>query len=100
REYAAGAGATRTQPAASADEARANLTLRVRDREWFGLMELRIGGPITAAYQPLNDQIALEIVYDLPAAVRSVSTTELEAWGIDLDEAVRTARANLRERTP
>jgi hypothetical protein len=93
------------EPPESVDEARPNLLPRVRELEWYEVMKLQFAdardgrGP-AVVYEPLNEELALEIVYDLPTAVMSLAPDRLEAWGLSLDEAVRTARANLRERTP
>jgi hypothetical protein len=62
--------------------------------------DARDGRGPAVVYEPLNEELALEIVYDLPTAVMSVARERLEAWGLSLEEAVRTARANLGERTP
>jgi hypothetical protein len=94
-----------TTPPESIGEARANLLLRVRDREWYETMRLQFAdardgkGPAFTCEQ-LNDDLILEIVYDWPTAVSSIAPEQLDGWGISLEEAVRTARANLRERTP
>jgi hypothetical protein len=94
-----------TTPPDSIDEARANLLLRVRDREWYETMRLQFAdardgkGPAFTCEQ-LNDDLILEIVYDWPTAVSSTNPEQLDGWGISLEEAVRTARANLREWTP
>jgi len=93
-----------TDPPEAVDEARANLLLRVRDREWYETMQLefaegRDGKGPALSYEQLNDALVLEVVYDWPTAVSSVGPERLEAWGMSLDEAIRTARANLRERT-
>jgi len=88
----------------AAEAARPNLLPRVRDREFVATMELRFQdaregkGPAMSCV-PLNDDLVVEIVYDHPRTVSSLGTEQLEAWGIELDEALRTARANLRERT-
>jgi hypothetical protein len=94
-----------TTPPDSIDEARPNLLLRVRDREWYETMQLefaeaRDGRGPALTYQRLNDDLAVEIVYDWPTSVSSVAPEQLDDWGISVEEAVRTARANLRERTP
>ena len=93
-----------SEPPESVDEARPNLLPRVRELEWYEVMKLQFAdandgrGP-AVVYEALNEELALEIVYDLPTAVMSVAPERLEAWGLSLEEAIRTARANLRERT-
>jgi hypothetical protein len=94
-----------TTPPDSIDEARANLMMRVRDREWCETMRLQFPtardgkGPVLT-YERINGELVLELVYDWPTAVSSIAPEQLDGWGITLEEAVRTARANLRERTP
>jgi hypothetical protein len=94
-----------SEPPEAVDEARPNLLPRVREQEWYEVMKLQFAdardgrGP-AVVYEPLNEELALEIVYDWPAAVMSIAPENLEAWGLSVEEAVRTARANLRERTP
>jgi hypothetical protein len=94
-----------SEPPDSVDEARPNLLPRIRELEWYEVLKLQFAdardgrGP-AVVYERLNEELALEIVYDFPTAVMSVAPERLEAWGLSLDEAVRTARANLRERTP
>ena len=89
---------------ASIDEARPNLMPRVRDLAYYPIVELQfedaggVGGP-KHSFQPLNDVIAVEIVYDHAEAVSTIGSDTLEGWGITFEEALRTARANLRERT-
>jgi hypothetical protein len=85
------------------ERARPNLLPRVRDLEFYALTEYRLAteGDTSGwlSYEALNDQLAVEIVYDRPNSVTSVHPERLEAWGLTFDEALRTARANLRERT-
>ena len=87
----------------SVDRARANLLPRVRDLQYYAVTEYRLAtaGDTSGwlSYQALNDQLAVEIVYDRPNSVTSVHPERLQAWGLSFDEALRTALANLRERT-
>src|SRR5205823_2165204 len=55
-------------------------------------------GPAVSS-RPLNDQLEVEVVYDHPSSMSSIALETLAEWGIDLEEAIRTGRANLRERT-
>jgi hypothetical protein len=92
------------EPPATVEEARPNLMLRVRDREWFAVNELRFAdagdghGP-AFTYEPLNEWLAVEVVYDWPTSVSSLKQETLDDWGMSVEEAIRTGRANLRERT-
>jgi hypothetical protein len=67
-----------SEPPESVDEARPNLLPRVRELEWYEVMKLQFAdardgrGP-GVVYEPLNEELALEIVYDLPTAVMSVA---------------------------
>jgi hypothetical protein len=92
------------EPPATVEEARPNVMLRVRDREWFAVNELRFAdagdGPGPAfTYEPLNEWLAVEVVYDWPTSVSSLKPETLAGWDMSLEEAIRTGRANLRERT-
>jgi hypothetical protein len=80
-------------------EARSNLMPRVRDREYAEVMALRLGAESPLTLAPLNDHLVAEIVYDFPRSISSLRPERVAGWGMELDEALRTARANLRERT-
>jgi hypothetical protein len=92
------------EPPARVEEARPNLMLRVRDREWYAVNELRFAdagdgqGPAFTC-EPLNEWLAVEVVYDWPTSVSSLKPETLAGWGMSVEEAIRTGRANLRERT-
>jgi len=93
------------EPPAAVEQARPNLMLRVRDREWYAVNELRFAvdardgeGP-AFTYEPLNEWLAVEVVYDWPTSVSSLKPETLADWGMSVEEAIRTGRANLRERT-
>jgi hypothetical protein len=87
----------------SVDHARPNLLPRVRDLQFYAVAEYRLetAGETSGwlSYRALNDQLAVEIIYDHPNSVASVHPERLESWGLSFDDALRTARANLRERT-
>ncbi len=89
----------------SAAEARPNLLLQVRDHAWFEQLvlqypDLRDGRGPGVTCEPLNDLLAIEIVYDHPQSIASLAPDTLEGWEISPDEAFRVGRANLRDRTP
>ena len=88
----------------SAAEARPNLLIRVRDLDWCATMEIhnaaaRGGGGVAMTYQPLNEHLAVEVVYDGPSTISVLAHEKLVEWGVSLEEAVRTGRANLRGHT-
>jgi hypothetical protein len=105
RTYAAVFASGPEEPAASVDEARPNLLVYVREQSWFSTLALRYAdardgkGP-AFTHRPLNDHLALEVVYDHPSSIASLAPETLEEWGMELDEAVSIGRSNLRERTP
>jgi hypothetical protein len=82
----------------SVDAARPNLLARVRDREVYGISALQDGPAFT--YQPLNEHLTVEIVYDRAESMSTIPPETFEEWGMSIEEALRTARANLRDRTP
>lgn len=87
---------------ATLDEARPNLRVRVRDLDWFGITALLVDDPAAGAavsFRPLNDDLALELVYDTPGATRSIDGDDLARWGVELDDALKIGRANLRHAT-
>jgi hypothetical protein len=83
------------------EDARAHLMLRIRDLPSLETLRRQLGEDRTGvlSYHRLNDDLAIELVYDLPRAVQSVNRARLEAWGVSLDDAMRIARHNLRMST-
>src|SRR5436309_10766962 len=74
------------EPPATVEQARPNLMLRVRDREWYAVNELRFAvdardgeGP-AFTYEPLNEWLAVEVVYDWPTSVSSLKPETLADW--------------------
>lgn len=61
-------------------------------------MELRFAGEkvMPFSYEPMTDDLAVELVYDTPNAIASVNPEHLARWGLPLADALRTARHNLR----
>ncbi len=80
------------------EQAKPNLVPRVRQRTWFGVMELRFAGEkvMPFSYEPITDDLAVELVYDTPNAIASVNPDHLARWGLSFADALRTARHNLR----
>jgi len=89
----------------SYEEARKNILPRVRDRNYYGLVELgfrkagRFQGESPFVYQPLAEHLAVELVYDMPSSVASISPSTLAGWGQSFDEVMKAARFNLRMRS-
>ena len=95
--------AYKTTPEDFAD-VQSNLLPAVRARSYYELSRLEtvIGGNDTAywPYQLVGDDLGLGLVYDLPNTMRSIINTELEGWGITLDEGLAVARQNLSQLQP
>ncbi|BDI34430.1 hypothetical protein CCAX7_64810 [Capsulimonas corticalis] len=83
----------------SPDDARANLRARVRERIIFEHLKLenRVGGAqaMDTPYRVLGDHLTVEVVYDLPQAIRSVSRDQLAEWGMTFEEALSLGAQNL-----
>lgn len=84
------------------DAAKANLMLRIRDVASLENLKCQFGegGSDVLSCQRINEDLAVELVYDLPRAVQSVGAERLSMWGVSLEDAIRTARHNLRMSTP
>ena len=83
------------------DDVKPDLLPRIRDRYYYDLVELTMDAPIRSTLSPvaLNDELWLELVHDQPASSTSVSAEKLAKWGITAEDAMRTARHNLRLRS-
>jgi hypothetical protein len=99
--YAGSMMATRQEWPESFESAKANLLPRVKERTFFGVTALQLAGAdvMPFSYEILNEQLAVELVYDLPTTIASVNAERLAKWGVTLEDALRTARHNLRLRT-
>lgn len=85
------------------DQARARLRPRVRERFYLESrrMELELQGVQAPRlpHRPLADHLMTSLVYDLPSSMLEVGEDRLEEWGVSFEEALKTARENLWDRT-
>ncbi|MEO7718214.1 MAG: hypothetical protein ABIY70_18580 [Capsulimonas sp.] len=83
----------------SADTARTNLRARIRERIVFEHLALksRIDGvtAIDTPYRVLGEHLTVEVVYDMPQAIRSVTRDQLAEWGMTFEEALSLGSQNL-----
>src|SRR5690606_25280289 len=87
----------------SIEQARPHLRPKVWTRAQFACMDLRQrleGGPaLDIPLYPLGEHLLTTVVYDLPASMRTLSTSDFENWSTSYYEAMETARTNLEEST-
>lgn len=81
-------------------DARPDIYPSVRSRSYFEFARLQAqvhgaGGGPEPPTKPLADHLAIGLVYDLPSAMRSITASDLEAWGISFYEALEAACENL-----
>ena len=83
---------TDTDLPSSLDDARADLLPKVRERmfheSWNLRGRLQENRPPKIQYQVMGEHMAVDVVYDTPYAVRTVSLEDLEQWGITFEEAL------------
>ena len=83
----------------SFDQARPNLLPRVRQMAYYSVLRLSFAdqadGQLVPPYETLNDEFAVEVVYDMPDAIRSLNQSDLDDWGVTLSDALTAARDNL-----
>ena len=87
----------------SIDEARANIIPIVRNQAFFANLDLQIAdGGIRPSppVQPLAADLTVSLAYDGKLAIAGLNASDLDAWGISVDEAMKIARYNIRMRTP
>ncbi len=90
------------------EQAKPHLLPRVRERFYYPSFELNIQieraiRPVAGAkpvlenfvVTPLNDLLTLELVHDLPDAIKSVGKSELNEWGVTFEQGLVHARENL-----
>jgi hypothetical protein len=81
------------------DDARSHLFPHVRDRAFHGVTRLQSEAqgfelqPIPTKL--LTEQLSIELVYDSPDHLMTVSSDHLNTWGITLDEGLAIGRDNL-----
>ncbi|MDX2111086.1 MAG: hypothetical protein SFY80_12665 [Verrucomicrobiota bacterium] len=77
-----------------------HLFIRLRERVLYEFMSLRGDGKgLSASYRLLTDDLYIELVYDTPDAIMSMSETQLTDLGYTLDQAIEQGRSNLRAMT-
>ena len=83
------------------EEAKSHLRPKIWSRSTFDLMELRnrLEGsePIDVPLFPLGGHLYSSLVYDTEHAMRSLSKTDLDQWGVTYYEAFEIACRNLEE---
>ncbi|MDQ3440436.1 MAG: hypothetical protein M3478_08825, partial [Planctomycetota bacterium] len=81
------------------DEARPHLLPKVRERFYHEALalNLQLGGPSPDSIptRVVADELTVELVYDRPHSVSTISEKQLSEWGIAFDEALTVARDNL-----
>lgn len=84
------------------DDAKMDLLPVVRTRSFLenaslqGLIEH--GKPADVPSYPIGDHLAINLVYDMPLTMVSVSQSVIDDWGVTYYEALEIARENLKER--
>jgi hypothetical protein len=86
------------------DEAKANLLPRVQSRAYHEQIRLRFSlrpGMAKTAFihRPFAKDLVLDVVYDHPEMIQSVSARSLEEWGITFEQALAIAKENLWRRS-
>jgi len=83
----------------SLDDARASLLPKVRERFFHESMDLQ--GRVrdkpfpTVRYRVMAEHLAVDVVYDTPNAVATISSDNMGEWGVTYEEALAIARDNL-----
>ncbi len=87
----------------SFDEARPNLRPKIWLRSSMVNIDLRLRLFGKTSFEsptyPLGDHLVTTVVYDLPLAMRTLSQTDFEKWGVTYYEAMEAAVENLNETT-
>ena len=82
-------------------EAQPNLLPRVRERSYHGItqLQLQVEGLeyAEAAHRVLSDHLLVELAFDLPESITTITQAALEEWGVGLDIALDVAVENLAE---
>lgn len=84
----------------SAEEARATLRPRIRERAYFGVLRLRDEIEGTQRSEPPfrelgGGHLTLEVVLGRPDTIRSVSAEHLADWGLTFEDALAIGNENL-----
>ena len=67
----------------------------VRSRAHFEVNNLEFDAGRSLTYDPLAEHFGIGVVYDLPDSMRSISQSNLDAWGVTFYEALEIAKENL-----
>jgi len=84
------------------EDAKPDLMPVVRARSYYEVDLRRVAPEGTVAlhaYQIIADHLCVSLVYDLPAAMLTITQELLDKWGVTLYEALETGKANLKETT-
>ncbi|HEV3307858.1 MAG TPA: hypothetical protein VGZ91_15580 [Candidatus Sulfotelmatobacter sp.] len=106
-EFVAAAVSIAKEPAIPTDFAlvKQSLMPTIRDAANFGLMQLmnrkdgKSDAGLDALTKPLAEGLVVELAYDTERNITSINRNMLEPWGVSADEAFKTARENLWEKT-
>jgi len=77
----------------------------VRDASYFSLVELHMRAlgrdvsKLSCPTMPIAGGLVVALAYDTEHSIQHVNNESLSRWGVSLDEALRRAKANLRDRT-
>ena len=81
------------------EDARHDLLPVVRSRGYFDsasmLMQIEGNTFNQIPYQPISDDLAVALVYDLPESMRSIVQKDLDKWNITFYEALEAAKEEL-----
>jgi len=92
---------TQTPPTPPDDyaEAKPNILPRIRDRFYYEEIRLRFrvdgANLLEIPTRPIAGQLAVELVYDFPDSVGTITQAQLDKWGVTFDEAMAVARDNM-----
>ncbi len=83
------------------EDAAYDLLPGVRSRSTYELLKLQMEGQGESGfcwpYRVVADHYGAGLVYDLPHAMSQINGQQLTRWGVDFDEAMDVALANLRK---
>ncbi len=91
---------------ATADEARAQLRPRIRQRAHLVIVGMQMEadgvepGALAQTFLPVTTDLGVEVVFDTPTNIVSVPAERLSAWGLAPAEALVHAIDNLRASAP
>jgi len=84
------------------EDAKPDLMPVVRARSYYEVDLRRVaaeGAVQDYSYEIIADHLCVSLVYDLPAAMMTVTQELLDKWGVTLFEALEVAKTNLKETT-